>query len=552
MNVTTFAKSCLLPSFVLLLATAVAAQNPFHGNGVPSAYVENTPARVGGTLTIGFGSPTTPFPVAFLGVSDGIGPINVPGFGVIGLDILSPNYFGIGFGTDPTGHGFTTIPLHPGITATSPPLFLHAATIEANALSISKTIRLEFANTNGWEGVATLGEARQLHTATPLGTGPRDNVTEVLICGGATNSFIVPVPLATAERFSPLTRATTPLPNLSLPRASHRAVRLADGRVLITGGSTTGGVVTATCEFFDPATATFVPAPSMTAPRAGHAMTLLDDGRVLVSGGVADWQNAGTAFIAALNTAQNTAEVFDPTANAWTLLAPLMASKRLGHSQTKLQDGRVLVTSGIRGGYGGANPWGGGQIPQYTNTCEIFDPATNTFTATGNLTHTMPPIFTIPQDFQGRAFHGASVLPSGNVLLTGGFVAQIYDGGQNNDATIVVKFCNVWSPSTGVWTQSVDLPVPAAYHGQVAVGNGALVSGGFSGDLTSLSVTSQTVHHTGAGVTLLADIGVDGTSGLSAGRGAHTLTPLYDGSFLVYGGGLWPNTLADGFVYTPY
>lgn len=552
MNFVVLAKSRLLPSFAVLLPMSLAAQNPFHGNGVPSAYVENTPARVGGSLTIGFGSPTTPFPVAFLGVSDGIGPINVPGFGNIGLDILSPNYFGIGFGTDASGHGFTTIPLHPGITATSPPLFLHAATIEANALSISKTIRLEFANVNGWESVAPLGAARQLHSATPLGTGPRDNVTEILICGGATNSFIVPQPLDTAELFSPLTRSTTPLPNLSLPRACHRAVRLADGRVLVAGGVTTGGVVTATCEFFDPATMTFVPAPTMNAPRGGHAITLLDDGRVLVSGGVADWQNTATAFIAALNTAQNTAEIFDPAANTWTLLVPNMASKRLGHSQTKLLDGRVLVTSGIRGGYGGANPWGGGQIPQYTNTCELFDPVTNSFTATGNLVHSLPPVFTIPQDFQGRAFHGASLLPSGNVLLTGGFVAQIYDGGQNNDESVVVKFCNVWDATTGTWSQSVDLPAGAAFHGQVAYGNGALVSGGFSGLLANLAVTAQTVVHDGSAVTQLANIGVDGGAGSPAARGAHTLTPLYDGTFLVYGGGVWPNTIADGFVYTPF
>ncbi|HEX5051283.1 MAG TPA: kelch repeat-containing protein [Planctomycetota bacterium] len=549
MTFVAFAKSLLVPGFACLVPMALAAQNPFHGNGIPSAYVENTPARVGGTLTLAFGSPTTPFPAAFLGVSDGVGPVLIPGLGNIGLDLLSPNYFAIGFTTNASGHVSTTIPIGPGINATTPPLFLHAATLEAGGLSISKTIRLEFANPNGWETVAPLGTARQVHTATPLGTGPRDNVTEVLICGGATQSFVVPLPIATAELFSPLTRSTTPLPNLSMPRAAHAAVRLNDGRVLVAGGTTTGGFVTATCEFFDPTTLTFSPAPSMSAPRAGHAMTLLDDGRVLVTGGVADWQNAGVAFIAALNTAQNTAEVFDPATNAWTSL-PVMASKRLGHRQTKLQDGRVLVVSGIRGGYGGANPWGGGQVPQYTTSCELFDPITNTFTATGALSHTVQ-ILTLVQTFNGRAFHGQSLLPSGEVLVTGGFLAEIYNGGTNNDETIVVGFCDVWNPSTGLWSQRADLPAPAAFQGQIPYGNGALVSGGFSGALTNLSVTAQTVLHDGNAVTPLANIGVDGVSGLASARGAHTLTPLSDGTFLVYGGGVWPNTLGDGFVFTP-
>lgn len=549
MTFAAFAKPRLVTFLACLLPTALAAQNPFHGNGIPSAYVENSPARVGGTLTLAFGSPTTPVPAAFVGVSDGFGPIPVPGLGNIGINLLSPNYFAVGFGTSPSGHVSVSIPIGPGITATTPPLFLHAATLESAGLSISKTVRLEFANANGWEPVAPLAAARQVHTATPLGSGPRDNVTEVLICGGATQSFVVPLPIADAELYSPLTRSTTPLPNLSLPRAAHAAVRLPDGRVLVTGGATTGGIVTATCEVFDPATSAFTPAPSMSAPRAGHAMTLLDDGRVLVSGGVADWQNAGVAFIAALNTAQNTAEVFDPVTNTWTSL-PVMASKRLGHRQTKLQDGRVLVTSGIRGGYGGANPWGGGQIPQYTTSCELFDPITNTFTATGALTHTVQ-ILTLVQTFNGRAFHGQSLLPSGEVLVTGGFLAEIYNGGSNNDETIVVRFCDVWNPVTGAWSQRADLPAPVAFHGQVPHQNGALVSGGFSGALATLSVSAQTVFHDGNAVTQLADIGVDGASGLPSARGAHTLTPLSDGTFLVHGGGVWPNTLDSGFVFTP-
>jgi hypothetical protein len=551
MNLAPLVEARFVPALAVLLPLALPAQNVFHGNGIPSAYVQNSPAVLGQQLTFRFGSPTTALPVALLAISDGIGPVVVPHplFGTIGLDVLSPAYLAIGFALDAVGDATVNVPLPPGfLPPSAPPLFAHAATVEGQAFSISKTVRIDWANADGWEATAPLVAVRQLHTATPLASGPRDNVTEVLLTGGATNSFVVPVPIDTAELFSPLTRTTTSLPTLSLPRASHRAVRLPDGRVLITGGVTTGGLVTATCEFFDQLTHAFVPAPSMNAPRAGHALTLLDDGRVLASGGVSDWRNTATAFIAALNTAQQTAEVFDPVANTWTPL-PNMAAKRLGHSQTKLADGRVLVVSGIRGGYTGAF-FSNGQIPQYTSTCEVFDPVTNTFAPTGSLTAvnpTLPSAFT----FVGRAFHGASLLPSGNVLVTGGFVAQQGGGGWANDDTIPVAWCSVWNATAGAWSQVASLPAPAAFHGHEPFRTGAIVCGGFTAGLTQLLTTAQTVFHDGATVTVLGNLGVDGAAGTAQPRGAHSLTPLHDGTFFVAGGGVWPGTLGSGWVYTP-
>jgi Kelch motif len=532
-----------------LVAAALPAQNVFHGNGIPSAYVENTPGVLGQQLRVGFGSPTAVLPLAILGLSDGIGPVFIPHplLGNIGLDLFSPAYQALTFGLDPAGDGSAVLLLPPGYPLPGdPPLFAHAATFEASGLSISKTVRIEWANPNGWEQTAQLGTARQLHTATPLGTGPRDNTTEVLICGGAVGSFIIPVPMASAELYAPLTRTVSPLPNMALPRAGHRAVRLVDGRVLITGGVTSGGVVTASCEFFDPTTMTFSPAPSMSTPRSAHAITVLGDGRVLVSGGVADWQNAAVNFIAALNTVQNTAELFDLATNSWTPL-PNMASPRLGHSQTLLQDGRVLITSGINGGYAGQ--FGGGQVPTYTTSCEVFDPATLTFAPTAPLTHNevLPPFGQIIVR-NGRAFHGASLLPNGDVLITGGMLAQPASLA-SNDETILVPFCDLWQ--AGTWAQAPSLPTTMAFHGQEPFGNGALVCGGFSGGLASLSTTATTAFHDGAVVTPLASIGQDGASGTAQPRGAHTFTPLYDGTFLVYGGGVWPNTIGDGWVYTP-
>jgi hypothetical protein len=533
-------RSFVPPTLLAALAIApLPAQNVFHGNGIGGAYIQNTPAVVDRAVRFQFGSPGLGNGLAVLSLSGGIGPFQYPHplIGLIGLDPTHPFYAPLLFVLDGNGDAALSIPLPAGLGAAStPPFFANTLTVEGPVFSISRTTRVEWANWNGWEPVAALADARQLHTATALGAGPRDNVSEVLIAGGATGSITVPFPIGSAELFTPLTRTVTPLPPLSLPRAGHRAVRLPDGRVLLCGGVTTGGLVTATCELFDPTTGTFGPTGSMTAPRSAHAITLLDDGRVLASGGFADYQNTATNFIAALNTAQDTAEVYDAATGLWSPL-PVMAARRAGHSQTKLPDGRVLVVSGINGGWAG--PSGGGQIPTYTPSCEVFDPGSATFAPTAAL---------VSSFFGGgaRAFHGASLLPNGSVLVTGGFVpspALGANGEASSDET-----CVVWA-GTG-WVDVGLLPEAVAFHTQVPFANGALIVGGFVGNLGVLATTAMTVLHDGLSAGSASQIGIDAGTGVAQPRAAHTCTGLCDGTLLVYGGGLWPATLADGWVFT--
>jgi hypothetical protein len=523
---------------VLAFPATLAAQTIFHGNGIPSAYIVNTPAVVDQAITFWLGSPTAPNGVGVLSLASGYGPVNVPGLGLVGLDPFQSFYATVLMFFDANGDSSLTLTVPPGFaTASTPPFFANALSVEAGfALSFSKTVRAEWTDANSWEQVPAMAAQRQIHTATALGSGPRDNVTQVLICGGATGSIIVPSPLDSAEIYDPMTRTTQAIAPMSMPRCAHRALRLLDGRVLITGGKTTGGVVTPTCEFFTFATHAFTAAPPMSAPRAGHAMTLLPDGRVLVSGGFADWQNAAVNFVAALNTASATAEVFDPATNAWTPL-PNMASSRAGHSQTVLNDGRVLVVSGISGGQfvsGGSTP---GQVPVFTASCELFDPSTSTFAPAAPLSIPVPPFNTLTN--VGNGFHGASLLPNGDVLITGGFVSAT----GWSPAAIPTATCVVWRPD--VWTAVAPLPVPVALHTHVPSGNGALVSGGYIGDLTLLETTTQTGIHDGVTYTARTPLPPD-----SGARAAHTCTPLYDGTFLVFGGAVWPATLDSGLVYT--
>src|SRR3970282_22415 len=88
---------------------------------------------------------------------------------------------------------------------------------------------------------------------------------------------------------------------LSTPRKGHAAATLADGRVLIVGGSY-GAVPVASAEIYDPATGSVSAGPMLSSLREGHSATTLLDGNVLVAGG-----NDGSADLAS-------AEVYDATA----------------------------------------------------------------------------------------------------------------------------------------------------------------------------------------------------------------------------------------------
>jgi hypothetical protein len=177
-----------------------------------------------------------------------------------------------------------------------------------------------------------------------------------------------------------------------LGRWYHLATTLADGRVLITGGTTNNlfSGVSRTAELFDPQIESFSLAGPMSVARINHTATLLTNGFVLVAGG-------NTA-----SGATNVLEVFDPT-NEVFLPAVSLSLARVGHSATLLADGRVMLAGG----------------DATSRMVEIYDPSDGSVTPTGEMQ--------IP-----RSGHVAALLPGGRVLLVGGsvtnpFSAEIHD-----------------------------------------------------------------------------------------------------------------------------
>jgi hypothetical protein len=119
----------------------------------------------------------------------------------------------------------------------------------------------------------------------------------VLIVGGSRGDGSRP--LASAELWDPATRSLIPGGSLTDARGFPTLVLLPDGRVLVVGGWGGPDVSVASAELWDPTTLSFGPAGSLEVPRAGSVAALLRDGRVLVVGGT------GTSL-------PSTAEVWHP------------------------------------------------------------------------------------------------------------------------------------------------------------------------------------------------------------------------------------------------
>ncbi len=180
---------------------------------------------------------------------------------------------------------------------------------------------------------------------------------------------------------------------LMTARFGASATTLGNGKVLIAGGASANGTPTDTAELYDPvAGTTSATGNNMSSPRAFHSATLLSDGTVLVAGGGID--NIGDLTA--------TADIYDPTTDMFSSTGT-MTSGRGAHSAVLLTDGPLAGQVLIAGGAAGSSA---GLASSYT--AESYDPIGKTFNFLGAMN-------------DARAFHTATLLSNGDVLITGGF-----------------------------------------------------------------------------------------------------------------------------------
>ena len=357
--------------------------------------------------------------------------------------------------------------------------------------------------TLAWFPTGPMTTVRSGHTATLLQDGT------VLVAGGSGTAAG-----QTSEVFDPATGLwTATAGSMVMARTSHTATLLTDGTVLVAGGSGTAGQIS---ELYNPVTGLWaVTAGTMTTSRYGHTASLLADGTVLVAGGE-------DTHVSMAPLTLTSCEIYNPVTGSWTTASD-MIEKRERHTAVTLADGRVLAISGTYNDY---HPW-----TFVTNSSEIYDPATNTWTlTTGSLT-------------VGREGFPAIRLQDGRVLVAGGlgFLRRNPMGGYILGP---IGDAEAFDPTTGQWTVLASLNLVRDFQGGALLPDGtALILGGVSG---SIGLASSERFDPGAGTWSFWPA-AQGTA-----RWAHTSTLLGDGSLLVAGGsGTGNPALASSEIYDP-
>lgn len=192
-------------------------------------------------------------------------------------------------------------------------------------------------STNKFALAGKLMEPRGAAVAVLLPTNDGKDAGKVLVMGGASGeSETNRIVLGSAELFDPNTGASVKVGEMSLRRYKHAATLLADGRVLITGGSDDRdwGNMYDSAEIYDPASHRFTPTSKMLSKRfkLPHATVLLRNGKVLVAGG------------------SNVVEVFDNNQKKFLAVNGSLSAPSYYGTATMLKDGKVLIV----GGYGRA------------------------------------------------------------------------------------------------------------------------------------------------------------------------------------------------------
>lgn len=333
------------------------------------------------------------------------------------------------------------------------------------------------ANCPTWARTRFMDQWRDIPTATQLADG------RVLIVGGSSWDSVARTTVypTTGYLFNPSTGAFAPTANeLSSGRQFHTATRLHDGRVLVAGGQANNVALDAV-DIFDPSTNRFSPG-RLGVPRTGHTATLLGDGRVLIAGGsVTSEQDED--YLASV-------EVYDPQGDVFSLLEDRLKVARSMHTATLLPSGLVLIA----GGHGG---WP-------LDSAEVYDPSTGASTLTGSLA-------------MAREAHTANALPDGKVLVVGGSGMSGY-----------LTSAEIYDPSIPGFSAIAEMAQARWAHASAPLSDGSVLIVGGYGNSEVLSSAEVYVPATGS---------LSPTAPMRGAGRYLAAAPLASGAVFVVGGG---------------
>lgn len=316
---------------------------------------------------------------------------------------------------------------------------------------------------------------------------------------------------------------------LKQARQYFTSVRLADGRLLVTGGWT-GTQVLKSTEIFDPATGNWTLVASMNTARMNAASALLPDGRVVVAGGET------------INGYLGSIEVYDPVNNTWTTAANGLGAKRAQFSAVALNSGIVWFIAGRGEGNlslssiesfnpstGAVNPAAGSvtvarrgaktEVLADGRILVIGGETDSGFSSTVDM-YTPGVGWSVGALATARSQFATCMLPTGELLVLGGRngsgklkTVEMYDGavwsllpgtmntaraafgavwvesesrvlvvggltGTDGSGDTVLASTETFDPALGVWSFGSDLNVPRGYHKVAIFDNGLVLAYG--------------------------------------------------------------------------
>jgi hypothetical protein len=228
--------------------------------------------------------------------------------------------------------------------------------------------------------------------------------------------------------------------------------------------------------------------------RAGATATLLQNGMVLIAGGSSS---------SAVFKIRKDAVLYNPLTNTFSPPVTMSTSREFA-TATLLANGKVLLAGGLDGP---------GDPSSVTQTTDIFDPATNTFTAGPNLS-------------SAREHAAAVALSNGTVLIAGG------DSGFGINAlagTNALNSSDIYNSSTNTITSGPTMNHPRTQLMATALYSGdALFAGGDS--------NGSTPDRTAEIYSLKNNTFSNPIAMANGGREQGTATLLPNGNVLIAGG----------------
>lgn len=333
--------------------------------------------------------------------------------------------------------------------------------------------------------------------------------------------------------------------SLNTARSGHTATLLANGQVLVAGGSNATGAL-ASAELYNPATGKWTATASMATRRYAHSATLLSNGAVLVAGGIVNISNTGIV------TVSSSAELYNPFTGQWTTTGS-MTSPRYSQGATLLQNGQVLTAGGVNATDGSLA------------SAELYDPSQGSWKATGSMNYPRSTPATLLQNGQVLMAAGSSTSPgektaelysNGHWTLTSGLVfshagvsAALLTSGDvlifgGHLASYASEFYN---PTTNTWSRTGNIGVNPPGGPLTLLGTGEVMLAGGQSSYGTDSLCR--LYNPSTNSWLL-------TGSMNQARAGHTATRLANGRVLAVGGLVKSSNgaisfLASAELYTP-